>query len=41
MQLTAIPTQAGATFIKWEDGTTANPRLVTPTEGATYIATFK
>ena len=41
MQLTAIPTQAGATFVKWEDGSTANPRLVTPTEGATYIATFK
>lgn len=41
MLLTAIPTQAGATFVKWEDGTTANPRLVTPSEGASYIATFK
>ena len=41
MVLTAMPTQAGATFMKWEDGSTTNPRIVTPSEGVTYIATFK
>ena len=39
MLLTAIPSGTG-TFVAWEDGSTENPRLVTPTDGASYIAQF-
>ncbi|MCF0222471.1 MAG: spore coat protein CotH, partial [Fibrobacter sp.] len=28
-------------FLGWEDGSTENPRLVVPTEGALYFATFE
>ena len=41
MELTAVPTQAGAVFVKWEDGSIENPRIVKPNNGATYVATFK
>jgi len=39
MKLTAIP-NAGV-FIEWEDGSTENPRMVTPTEGSVFKAFFK
>ena len=39
MELTAVPA-AGATFTGWKDGNTDNPRIVTPTDGVTYTATF-
>ena len=31
----------GATFAEWEDGSTENPRLVTPKQGEEFIAKFK
>ena len=40
MELTAVPT-GGAIFYQWEDGSTDNPRLVAPTDGASYTASFK
>ena len=38
--LTAVP-DAGSTFTGWNDGVTDNPRLVAPTEGASFTATFQ
>lgn len=38
--LTAVP-GAGASFIGWSDGVADNPRLVEPTEGATFTAKFQ
>ena len=38
--LTAVP-ESGASFIGWSDGVTDNPRLVAPTEGASFTATFQ
>ena len=40
MELTAVATN-GSVFTGWEDGGTDNPRLVSPTDGATYTALFK
>ena len=40
MLLTAVPLDGG-TFVKWEDGSTENPRLVSPVDGDTFTATFK
>lgn len=40
MLLTAVPT-GSSVFQKWEDGSTDNPRLITPADGKTYTATFK
>ncbi len=40
MLLTATP-MGGATFVSWEDGSTENPRLVLPSNGSTYQASFK
>ena len=37
--LAAIP-NAGYEFVSWSDGNTENPRIITVTENATYIATF-
>ena len=37
--LAAIP-NAGYEFVSWSDGNTDNPRVITVTENATYIATF-
>jgi len=39
IQLLAVASK-GSSFVKWEDGSTANPRLVTPSAEATYTATF-
>ena len=30
-----------ASFVEWEDGSTENPRLVTPAEGDIFTAKFK
>ncbi len=38
--LTATP-NAGYTFVNWNDGATQNPRLVTVTADASYIANFE
>ena len=38
--LTATP-NAGYSFVKWDDGVTANPRTVTVTAAATYTAIFE
>ena len=38
--LAATP-NAGYSFVKWDDGVTANPRTVTVTEDATYTAIFE
>ena len=38
--ITAIPNQ-GYRFVCWNDGNTDNPRTITVTEEATYIATFE
>ena len=38
--ITAIPNQ-GYRFVSWNDGNTDNPRTITVTEDATYIATFE
>ena len=38
--ITAIPNE-GYHFVTWNDGNTDNPRTITVTEGATYIATFE
>lgn len=40
MLLTAVPLD-GSVFVKWEDGSTNNPRLVSPADGDTFTATFK
>ena len=40
MELYAVPT-GGGIFYQWEDGSTDNPRLVAPTDGASYTASFK
>ena len=40
MELTAVPA-SGAVFTGWQDGNTDNPRIVSPTDGVTYTATFK
>ena len=40
MLLMAVPTD-GSVFEAWEDGSTDNPRLVTPTSGSKFIAKFK
>lgn len=40
MLLKAVPV-AGATFVKWKDGSTDNPRLVSPEDGSSYEAIFK
>ena len=39
IELTAVPA-SGAVFTGWQDGNTDNPRIVSPTDGATYTATF-
>ncbi len=39
MLLSAVPSGTGS-FIAWEDGSTDNPRLVMPQDGASYIAQF-
>ena len=38
--IAAIPTE-GYRFVSWNDGNTDNPRTITVTEDATYIATFE
>lgn len=38
--LTAIPNK-GCRFVKWTDGNTDNPRVVTPESDCTYIAEFE
>lgn len=38
MELTAV---GEGTFVGWEDGSTDNPRMVQPVDGAAYIATFQ
>lgn len=38
--LTAVP-DAGSVFTGWSDGVTDNPRLVEPTEGASFTAKFQ
>ena len=40
MELSAVAA-SGATFTGWNDGVKDNPRIVTPTNGVTYTATFK
>lgn len=40
MLLTAVPTGAGV-FVSWEDGSTENPRLVSPEDGSEFVAEFK
>lgn len=40
MLLTAVPTGAGV-FVGWEDGSTENPRLVSPEDGSEFVAEFK
>jgi hypothetical protein len=40
MLLMAVPTD-GSVFEAWEDGSTDNPRLVSPTSGSKFIAKFK
>ena len=40
IQLTAVPTGSGV-FSAWEDGSTQNPRMVTPTATTSYSAVFK
>jgi hypothetical protein len=40
MELTAV-SNGSAVFTGWDDGNTDNPRIVSPTDGATYTATFK
>jgi hypothetical protein len=39
MELTAVPA-SGAVFTGWSDGKTENPRIVTPSAGATFTANF-
>ena len=38
--LTAVPNE-GYHFVRWQDGNTDNPRVVTVTGNATYVATFE
>ncbi|MBR4301180.1 MAG: T9SS type A sorting domain-containing protein [Bacteroidales bacterium] len=38
--ITATPNQ-GYRFVRWTDGNTNNPRTITATANATYIATFE
>ena len=40
VQIAATPNY-GYTFVKWDDGSTANPRTVTVTGSHTYVAIFK
>ena len=40
MELKAVPAE-GATFTGWSDGVNDNPRMVNPTEGASFTAKFK
>jgi hypothetical protein len=40
MELTAVP-NGSAVFTGWNDGDKSNPRIVTPSDKATYTATFK
>ena len=40
MLLTAVPLDGGV-FESWEDGSKANPRLVTPVQGSKFVAKFK
>ena len=40
MKLTAVATN-GSVFAGWDDGSTENPRIVSPTNGVTYTANFK
>ena len=40
IEISAIP-KSGCEFIKWEDGDTNNPRLVTVNENETYTAVFE
>ncbi|MCQ2059995.1 MAG: CotH kinase family protein [Fibrobacter sp.] len=40
MELTAVPA-SGAMFTGWSDKNTDNPRIVTPTNGASYTAIFE
>ena len=40
MELKAVPAE-GATFTGWSDGVNDNPRMVNPTEGASFTANFK
>ena len=40
MELKAVP-DAGAVFTGWSDGVTDNPRLVSPTDGASFTAKFQ
>ena len=40
IQLLAVASSSGS-FVKWEDGSTENPRLVSPKADVTYTATFK
>ena len=40
MELTAVP-NGSAVFTGWIDGDKSNPRIVTPSDKATYTATFK
>ncbi len=39
MELKAVPAE-GATFTGWSDGVNDNPRMVNPTEGASFTANF-
>ena len=40
MLLTAKPSGTGK-FVKWEDGSTENPRLVLPANGDSFVAVFE
>ena len=40
MELTAVSAE-NSSFIKWSDGSTDNPRLVSPKDGDTFTAEFK
>ncbi|MBR4347382.1 MAG: CotH kinase family protein [Fibrobacter sp.] len=40
MLLTAVP-EGSSKFVKWEDGSTENPRLVTPADGDAFTAIFE
>ena len=40
MLLTAVPLDGGV-FVRWEDGSTENPRLVSPVNGSKFTAEFK
>jgi hypothetical protein len=40
MLLTAVP-EGSSKFVKWEDGSTENPRLATPADGDAFTAIFE